>query len=80
MPTGPDVQIGDSDLDEREQRSQDFLRYPKAFSPAFDLASQPVRVIGRKQNSSHSAKKRPCVFAFREVQYKRAKRSCFLCT
>ena len=80
MPTGPDVQIGDSDLDEREQRSQDFLRYPKAFSPAFDRASQPVRVIGRKQNSSHYAKKCPCMFAFREVQYKVAKRSFFLCT
>ena len=52
MPTGPDVQIGDSDLDEREQRSQDFLRYPKAFSPAFDRATGTLSMTAQLKNIS----------------------------
>jgi hypothetical protein len=37
--------VGDGDLDQREQRAKDFFRYARVFSPAFDRASQPVRII-----------------------------------
>jgi hypothetical protein len=59
MSAGPDVQILATAISTNASNDRKiFLRYPKAFSPAFDRASQPVRVIGTNQNSSHVAKKR----------------------